>query len=363
MQYRLSTLFLIFFFVAASLALGSPSLAEISSDGVLRWIIGAVWIIAVMLLAALCLNRAEYFENGIKYSFFLIFFGIVCPGLLPLYAPGGETLWLSTCVSRLQNIGSGLQEYHAVNSHFPLAYTCDKNGKPLFSWRVQASWDMNYLNNGGLSNAFNKDEPWNSPHNIKILNQVSLDEYKCYGDIYDKKDMTSYVAVIGPGTAWRADEPLKLSDLPDGGAHTVSVVEVVNSGVHWAEPRDLTVDEALEGLKTGKGLRISTAHRNCINILFADGAVRSLPSKMPISLWQKILAGEVKDVDNIEKMINPNAPDMVDVSVNAPSFMPENLKNYLGLIVWALSIVLLFRRAIKSRPKPITAEIVEQSIH
>ena len=111
---------------------------------------------------------------------------------------------------------------------------------------------------------------------------------------------TSYMAIIGPGTAWREDGPVKLSDLPDGGSHTVMAVEVVNSGVHWAEPRDLTVDEALEGLKTGKGLRISTAHPGCINILFADGSVRTLPSKMPISVWKKLLAGEITDLDNIE---------------------------------------------------------------
>ena len=118
-------------------------------------------------------------------------------------------------------------------------------------------------------------------------------------------------------------------------------VEVVNSGVHWAEPRDLTVDEALEGLKTGKGLRISSAHPDCINILFADGSVRTLPSKMPISVWKKLLAGEITDVENIENMIDPSAPDMVDVSV-LPS-EPGKRLIILSIIVWLLSVALLFR--------------------
>jgi prepilin-type processing-associated H-X9-DG protein len=158
---------------------------------------------------------------------------------------------------------------------------------------------------------------------------------------------TNYIAIIGPGTAWRDDGPVKFSDLPDNGSHTVMAVEVVNSGVHWAEPRDLTVDEALEGLKTGKGLRISSAHPGRINILFADVSVKILPSKMPISVWRELLAGEIKDLDNIEKMIDPSAPDMVDVSIHLSA--PDQWKIILGAIVWLLSVVLLFRRAIKSR--------------
>ena len=138
-------------------------------------------------------------------------------------------------------------------------------------------------------------------------------------------------------------------------------VEAVDSGVHWAEPRDLTVDEALEGLKTGKGLRISSAHPNCINILFADGSVRTLPSKMPISVWKKLLAGEIMDVDNIEVMIDPSAPDMVDVSVfSLPR--PDKWTIILGVIIWLLSIVLLFHRAIKSRPKPAEIEIAQDAV-
>lgn len=352
MQYRLSTIYLIFFMVAATLALGSPSLAEIGPGGVWGLVVGCGWIIAVILLSALCLNRAKNSGVGFTYALIIIFLGIICPGLLPLYSHTGESFWISTCINRLQNIGSQLRSYHDANKHFPLAYTCDKNGKPLFSWRVQGSWDMKYLKNASLYDALKQDEPWNSPHNIKILSQVSLDEYKCNKDHYDGKDMTSYVAVIGPYTAWRADGPVKLSDLPDGGAHTVMVVEVVNSGVHWAEPRDLTVEEALEHMKTGQGLRISTPHPSNINVLFADGTVRSLPSKMPISLWKRLLAGEVKDLDRIEKNIDDSAPDMVDLYVALPDSAPGKWTIILGITVWLFSVVLLFRRAIKSRRKP-----------
>ncbi len=204
---------------------------------------------------------------------------------------------------------------------------------------------------GSLYDSLKKDESWNSPYNVKLLGQHSIPEYKCPCESLDTKDYTTnYMAVIGPGTGWREDGPVRLPDLPDGGKRTVMVVEVVNSGVHWAEPRDLSVDEALEGLKTGRGLRISSAHPGGICVLFADGAYHILPSKMPISLWRKILAGEIKDLDNIEEKIDPSAVDMVDVSVLPPQ--PGKWVIIFSIIVWLLSVVLLFRRAIKSRRKP-----------
>jgi hypothetical protein len=80
---------------------------------------------------------------------------------------------------------------------------------------------------------------------------------------------------------------------------------------------------------------------------------------MPISLWEKILAGEVKDLDNIEEMIDPSAPDMVDVSTYSG---PGYWLVFLGLLVWLLSVVLLFRWAIKSRQKPAKIDVANGAV-
>jgi hypothetical protein len=352
MQYRLSTLFLIFFMVAASLALFGA------------W---GIYIAVVLLIAVLCLNRAKILRDGIWNAVLIIFIGIICPGLLlPNISTAREAARRSTCHGKLKQIGLALHNYHDANKHLPSANICDKNGKPLFSWRVQI---LPMMECGDIYNSLKIDEPWNSPHNTKVLSQFkpnygpSYPYYECPSANHKNNDFTTnYIAVIGPGTAWRENGPVKFSDLPDRGKHTVMAVEVVDSGVHWAEPRDLTVDEALEGLKTGKGLRISSAHPGCINILFADDAVRMLPSKMPISVWRKILAGDAMDFDKILDIIDESAPDMVDVSVYdpyAPPYGPGKWKIILGAIVWLLSVVLLFRRAIKSRRKPEAAKVVE----
>ena len=112
------------------------------------------------------------------------------------------------------------------------------------------------------------------------------------------------------------------------------------------------MEEALEGLKTGKGLRISTTMRKWTNVLFADGSVRYLPTKMPLSLWRRILAGEPVDFDNLQAKIDPDAPDMVDVSIAPKRFEPGKWAVYCSVAVWLFSIVLLFRRAVNNR-KPL----------
>jgi prepilin-type processing-associated H-X9-DG protein len=197
---------------------------------------------------------------------------------------------------------------------------------------------------------------------LELLSKNHIYEYEFGSEYQNEEGFTHLVAIIGPGTAWREDGPVKLSDLPDGGKHTVMAVEVVDSGVHWAEPRDLTMDEALEGLKTGKGLRISSAHPGGINILFADGEVQTLPLKMPISVWQKILAGDAIDLDYIWDSYDESAPDMVDVSVNIPPYEPSKWPIILSIVVWLLSIVLLFHRAIKSRPRPVKIDVANDAV-
>jgi hypothetical protein len=342
MQFQLSTLFLIIFNVAATLAL-------FASGG--QWV-NAIWINAIILYIASGLNRIRSFSGGLWYFFFFIIVADLYGVHISTYISNRIAQGNAACSSNLGKIGSALLLYDGTNNHFPPENICNKNGKALFSWRVELLPSMDCVS---LYDSLNKDEPWNSPHNANLLSRI-VTQYKCPEVGSGNADYTTnYIAIIGPGTAWRENGPVKLSDLPDGGSHTVMALETVNSGIHWAEPGDLTVDEAIERLKTGKGLRISTAHQKIIRVLFADGSVQSLPAKMPISFWKRILAGDVTDFYKLERSINPAAPDMVNVSTYSE---PADRPIILGTIVWLLSIVLLFHRAIKSRKKPAAVEVV-----
>jgi hypothetical protein len=51
----------------------------------------------------------------------------------------------------------------------PLAASVDKKGKALLSWRVEL---LPYLGEQALYNQFKRDEPWDSPHNRKLLSKM-----------------------------------------------------------------------------------------------------------------------------------------------------------------------------------------------
>src|SRR5207302_1956982 len=48
----------------------------------------------------------------------------------------------------------------------PAAAICDKNGKPLLSWRVAI---LPFIEQDNLYKQFHLDEPWDSDHNKKLL--------------------------------------------------------------------------------------------------------------------------------------------------------------------------------------------------
>jgi len=102
----------------------------------------------------------------------------------------------------------------------------------------------------------------------------------------------------------------------------------------------------LERMRTRQGVRISTRHPTVIQVLFADGTVRSLRSKRPLSMWKALFAGEVTDLEKYND-IDESAPDMVDLSADeSPS--PLVIFQWLFLLIpicWLFSVALLFYRA------------------
>ena len=124
-------------------------------------------------------------------------------------------------------------------------------------------------------------------------------------------------------------------------------VECTESTKHWAEPYTLTLEEVLERMKTGKGTRIFTAHESgLVNVLFADGLVYGLPSNMPISLWRKLLMGEVKSRDELWNW-EPSADDPAPINIGTtpPPPPPGEWRLALSILVWLFSVALLLYRA------------------
>jgi prepilin-type processing-associated H-X9-DG protein len=345
MQYRLSTIFLVFFVTAASLALFGT------------W---GLFIAAIALVIALFFHltaRRKLSLIGLLIGISLL--GFVIGLIMPAIQSAREFPGRPRCTNNLKQLGLGLHNYHDIHKHFPPVMIRDEEGKPLYSWIVAILPNMEY---DPIYEKIDHSEPWDGPHNSQVLGGLRIEEFFCPLAPRKPNDCsTNYLAVVGPGTLWRSEGTVSLNDLANKTSLTVAVIESVDTQVHWAEPFALTVDEALERMQTGKGTRISSVHPRIVNVLFADGSVHGLSIKMPISIWRKLLMGQIESFDELENWtLSAEDATTVNMGIDQPlvdfetALRPPEPGQWafaLSLAVWLLSLALLFRRAWNSGRK------------
>jgi hypothetical protein len=108
-----------------------------------------------------------------------------------------------------------------------------KDGKALLSWRVAI---LPYLEMNDLYKEFKLDEPWDSAHNIKLLERMPQ-----VFTVTKHKAETHYQVLVGTGAAFEGAKGISLSDFPDGSSNTILVVEA-SPAVPWTKPADVTFD-------------------------------------------------------------------------------------------------------------------------
>jgi hypothetical protein len=143
------------------------------------------------------------------------------------------------------------------------------------------------------------DEPWNSEHNLRLASELAKTGWHPYACPEEGRTVeTSYVAVIGSHTAWPGAAWRNIAEFTDGTSDTILVVEVVDSGIRWTEPRDFAFDQMqvrITDPRITTPVGISSRHISNIpgclcypevfcgaHLLMGDGAVRRvLPDARP----------------------------------------------------------------------------------
>ena len=69
----------------------------------------------------------------------------------------------------MKQLAMAFHTFADANGSFPAAYTADKDGKKLLSWRVAV---LPYLGEKELFEEFHQDEPWDSEHNQKLIERM-----------------------------------------------------------------------------------------------------------------------------------------------------------------------------------------------
>ena len=171
--------------------------------------------------------------------------------------------------NNLKQLALAMHIHHDAKRKFPAQAITDANGKPLLSWRVSI---LPYIEQQELYKQFKLDEPWDSPHNKKLIARMP----KTYLSPQSKAGpgKTTYLVPVGKNTIF-GGAPITLSRIPDGTSNTLMIVEANDkSAVIWTKPDDLKINPAnpLQGL---------TNTRKQFLAAFADGSVRSIPLTLP----------------------------------------------------------------------------------
>lgn len=187
------------------------------------------------------------------------------------------------CRNNIWQLSLALRYHNTTRGQLPPAHTTGPDKQPLHSWRTSL---LPYIDRGDLFAQIRRDEPWTSEHNKKIISQT-VEEFHCPSDANAGPYDTSYVAIIGPGTLWDPNEKNSLDRIRDGASQTILLIEMKNSGIAWAEPRDLDLENLPPGVTKDSLLESLSVHAGGFNAVFADGSVRFIPSDIP---WDQFMA-------------------------------------------------------------------------
>lgn len=184
--------------------------------------------------------------------------------LLPAVQSARAAACRMQCANNLKQIALAMHDYHGVYKSFPPAYSVDKNGKPLLSWRVLI---LPFIECMSLYREFRLDQPWDSEHNRKLI-PLMPQIYRCpSGRPIPGK--TTYLTVRGKDTIFPGAEKITFDEVKDGLTQTILVVEADDqSAVEWTRPDDFVPDPNVPT----KGL--GGHHPGGFHVALADGSVR-----------------------------------------------------------------------------------------
>ncbi|MEX2091444.1 MAG: DUF1559 domain-containing protein, partial [Pirellulales bacterium] len=146
-------------------------------------------------------------------------------------------------ISKLKQIVLAMHNFQDVQKIFPVSTNAslyDVNGMPWLSWRV---YILPYLEQRALYSQFHLNEPWDSPHNLALLDKMP-DIFRSVGDPADS--MTTRVQEFtGPGAPFLRlpsgnQIGPKISQISDGTSRTIAFTEAGSgNGVPWTKPSDM----------------------------------------------------------------------------------------------------------------------------
>lgn len=204
---------------------------------------------------------------------------------VPFLLHGRERAHRVECVNRVRQLSLAIEGYANARGAVPPAYSIDDQGRPVHSWRTLAAENTEAFDGeGGYGDRLDPALPWDSPRNHAVA-QFPLSEFHSFGADHESRE-TDFVGVVGPGFVFDGSKSTKLEEIKDGPENTILFVEMVDSGIPWIEPRDVTLPDMLARM----GQRAMSRHKDGFHVAMCDGSVRFLEyDKLDANLFKAML--------------------------------------------------------------------------
>jgi hypothetical protein len=232
---------------------------------------------------------------GIILNAVLLFVTPVMIGLLlPAVQAAREAARRAACSNNLKQIGLGMHQFASVHQDCLPASIVDADGTPLLSWRVAI---LPFLEETALYEEFHLDEPWDSPHNLALVERMPA-VFACpSGDL--PPGTTTYLAAAGPGMFLHApDKLVRIADgvsvavvpllsASDGTSTTALIVETSREATApWTQPVDIAADPRRAFvIMQGGADHAGDLHM----VLFGDGHVSAVSGDVDQAVFEAIL--------------------------------------------------------------------------
>ncbi len=190
--------------------------------------------------------------------------GVLVGLMLPAVQAARGAARRMTTMNIMKQFGLAMHNHHDVFGKLPDPAIRDEDGKPLLSWRVKI---LPFIEQGALYDQFHLDEPWDSEHNIQLLEKMP--ETYAHPNLALPPGHTVFQLPIGKGMLFEENQETRFRDITDGLSNTLMIVEANEaSAVPWTKPADAEID------LTDPAANLSTITEGGFMATFGDGAVR-----------------------------------------------------------------------------------------
>ncbi|HBJ36328.1 MAG TPA: hypothetical protein DDZ51_16570 [Planctomycetaceae bacterium] len=216
--------------------------------------------------------------------------GVLVGLLLPAVQASRQAARRMSSSNNLKQIGLAMHNYHATFNHFPPAAITNATGEPLLSWRVAL---LPFMEEMELYNQFKLDEPWNSEHNLLLMDKMP----RVFSDPSlaippgIAGGLTNYHLSIGDRLLINPTGKSRFAQVTDGTSNTImSIAGNEESLRPWTSPDypEISLDDPLAYVIRANGFEVG----------FADGAVIRMSPEIDVETFKAMLTRDGRETIN-----------------------------------------------------------------